>query len=67
MSLSLREQLAPMYRGTEGACRRKQRYGTREIAEQVAGLRMRFVPERLYVYRCTHCDHWHITRMEQLS
>jgi hypothetical protein len=64
MSTSVREQLAALG-GTFGSCARKVQYPSRQRAESVAEKRMRAVPERLHVYRCMHCDGWHITRMEQ--
>lgn len=61
----MREQLAPLLHGMQRTCMRKIAYRSQEKAEHHAQARMRAVPDRLYVYRCTQCDLWHITKMEQ--
>ncbi|WP_130811107.1 hypothetical protein [Olsenella sp. Marseille-P4559] len=43
------------------ACLSKQRYATRQEAEETAALCAQHGTHGLAVYRCSHCGGWHLT------
>jgi len=53
----------PRRRRTDPTCRKKRRYADEVSARAVGAqlLKERGVPGRRWVYRCKHCDGWHVT------
>lgn len=45
------------------ACRRKNSYPTKDVAEYKAALRSPYFQWPLYVYRCPVCRGYHLTKM----
>jgi len=65
MSMTLREQLVPFAKPSQKVCLKKIRYWSERQASRIAELAMATRPDRIWVYRCPHCEGWHLTRMEQ--
>ena len=50
--------------GGNDACAKKQRYANEKQALEVAAYQMLLKPAlQLGVYKCTHCNGWHLTNI----
>lgn len=48
-----------------GSCLRKKRHSTRNVAEEKAYLSGKKHGIKLYVYQCSECGYFHLTKEEQ--